>query len=90
LYFHNTDICDDPYTVKSLYKVTGYNITLTTTTHMLGTVSLVSVQNVLVATTTWLYVAAQNSGTNGVVVSSLDCTCVGRYDEMPMAPYTHV
>ena len=39
-------------TVKSLYKVTGYNITLSTTTHMLGTVSLVSVQNVLITTTT--------------------------------------
>ena len=41
-------------TVKLGQKVTAYNINLfTTTTHMAGTDSMVSVLNVLVTTTTW-------------------------------------
>ena len=48
------------------------SITLSTTTHMLGTVSLVSVQDVLITTTTCI-IAAQNSRTIGVVVKRLDC-----------------
>ena len=45
----NARICEEIrkrglHTVKSLYKVPCYNITPSTTTHMLGTVSIVSVQ----------------------------------------------
>ena len=50
VYAHMLDVS----AVKLGYKVTVYNINLFTTTHMLGTVSLVSVLNVLVTTTAWL------------------------------------
>ena len=55
-----------------------YNITLSTTTHMLKTVSLVSIQNVLVNYSNNMLIAAQNSGTNGVVFIRFDCITNGR------------
>ena len=39
---------------EPLYKVNSYKVTFSTVAHMLGTFSLVSVQNVLVTTTTWI------------------------------------
>ena len=61
----NARICEEIrkrglHTVKSLYKVTCYSITPSTTTHMLGTVSMVS--------------AGCCSETSGGVVKRFDCT----------------
>ena len=61
------------YTVKPLYKVTRYNITLSTTTHMLGTTYFTGLCTKGTGDNNNLVITAQNRGTSGVVVDSFDC-----------------